>query len=244
MKLLAIETATACQSVALLEGERVLARSDEDAKGHHARWLVPAVDRVLASCGLSLHELDALAVSSGPGSFTGLRVGLATMLGFRTITGRPLMMVPSLEALAWNVRGTALPVCAMFKARTEELYWAQFQWETPDRLRRVTDDRVGSLAEAALAITGPTLVLGEGWLAYREELRRLLGTRAGDAREAPLDAMSASAVSVGLAAWGYLAQGEVAGPVVSPRYVQRAEAELMWERRPPSSGSSTAARGG
>lgn len=236
MKLLAVETATSWQSAAILDGACVLARSEEHAEGSHARGLVPAVDRLLASCRLDLGGLAGLAVSIGPGSFTGLRVGLATMLGFRTVTGLPLVAVPTLEAMAWNVRGADLPVCPMLKARTDQVYWAVFRWEASGGLRCVVEDRVGPLADAARAIVGPTLVLGEGWQVFRDGLRRLLGGRASEVREAPPEAMAASAVSVGLAALGRLERGEVAGPVVSPRYVQRAEAELMWERRAASAG--------
>ena len=80
---LAIDTATVWQSVALLRGERVLALVEQDADGSHARSLMGAIDRVLRESSLSLKDLQGLAVSIGPGSFTGLRVGLATMLGFR-----------------------------------------------------------------------------------------------------------------------------------------------------------------
>ena len=80
MRILAVETATAWQSVAVVDGDRVMARADDDAAGAHARMLVPAIDRVLTSCGMALPDLDGLAVSIGPGSFTGLRVGLATMM--------------------------------------------------------------------------------------------------------------------------------------------------------------------
>src|SRR5690242_7052400 len=105
MKILAIETATAWQCVALLDGERVVGRRDQDAAGSHARLLLPAIDRLLSEAGLRPAQLDGLVVSIGPGSFTGLRVGLATALGIRTIAGLPLVAVPTLEGMAWNQRG-------------------------------------------------------------------------------------------------------------------------------------------
>ena len=77
---LAIDTATAWQSVALLQDDQVLALLEQDAEGSHARSLMGVIDRLLRGAGLSLKDLQALAVSIGPGSFTGLRVGLATML--------------------------------------------------------------------------------------------------------------------------------------------------------------------
>ncbi len=94
MKVLAVETATAWQSVAILSGERVLARCDQAAAGSHARLLLPAIDRVLSEAGVVPGKLDGLVVSIGPGSFTGLRVGLSAVLGIRTITQVPLVGRP------------------------------------------------------------------------------------------------------------------------------------------------------
>ena len=231
MRILAVDTATTWQSVAVLDGTEVLARSDQDAAGAHAKWLVPTIDRVLRANGLTLASLDGLAVSIGPGSFTGLRVGLATMQGFRAVTGLPLVAVPTLEAMAWNLRRASQPVCPILKARTGEVYWAVYQWEGNDMLRCLMDERVGPLELVGRSIEGPTVVFGEGWQIYRDELWRLLGDRARDMCEAPPDAMPVSAVSVGLAGLERLARGEVAALGLSPRYVQRAEAELKWRRQ-------------
>ena len=230
MKILAVETTTSRHSVAVLEGAQVVIRSDEDAKGAHASRLVPTIDQLLQASGIKLTSLDGLAVSVGPGSFTGIRVGLATMLGFRSVTGLPLVTVPTLEGLAWNLPEATRPLCPILKARTGEVYWALYQWEQRGRLKQVLGERVGSLELAVQAIQGPTLMLGEGWQAYRSEFRRLLGERAADFREAPFEAMSASAVSVGLAGLERLARGDVAKRGVSPQYVQRAEAEVKRDR--------------
>ncbi len=230
MNLLAVETATRAQSVALLSGEQVLARFDRDAGGAHARWLVPTIDRLLASTGLTWSNVDGLAVSIGPGSFTGLRVGLATMLGFRSVTGLPLAAVPTLEAMAWNLRGSTLPLCPILRARVGEAYWARYRWTGAGVLEPLTGERVGPLKELAESLEGPTLVLGDGWVTYQDELRRYLGAKACDVREAPQDTMVASAVSVGRAGLELLARGRSAPVGVSPRYVQRSEAEVNWER--------------
>lgn len=227
MFLLAIDTATPRQSVALLDGPRILARSDEDAEGAHAKKLVPAIDRLLAANKLALPDLGGLAVSIGPGSFTGLRVGLATMLAFRSVTGLPLAAVPTLEAMAWNVCGAEETVCPMLKARAGELYWALFRWRS-GQLERMGDDQVGSPRMAAQSIQGSTIALGNGWEAYGEEVIRCLAP--GVIRAAPREAMAASAVSVGLAGFILLERGEKAGAAISPRYIQRSEAELKWGR--------------
>lgn len=230
MKILAVETATACQSVAVLDGPRVLARSDEEAAGSQARLLIPTIDRLLKASGLTLSSLEGLAVSIGPGSFTGLRVGLATMMGLRAATGLPLAAVPTLEAMAWNVPRDDVPLCPILKARTGEVYWGLYRWTAAGTLQVIEAERVGSLEAVVRSFVGPTVVLGEGWATNRNELRRLLGPGEGQVREAPAGAMAASAVSVGLAGLERLARGDLAGQGLAPRYVQRAEAELTRDR--------------
>lgn len=231
MKILAVDTATSWQSVAVLDGTKVLARADEDAGWAHAKRLVPTVDRVLASCGMALADLDGLAVSIGPGSFTGLRVGLATMLGFRLATGLPLAAVPTLEAMAWNLRGAELPLCPMLKARTGEVYWGLYQWRNDGTLQPLQDERVGTVGTVAQSLRGFVIAFGDGWRAYGKELRAVCAEHAVDVREAPPAAGYPSAVSVGHAGLARLLRGDIAGRGVAPRYVQRAEAEVVWERR-------------
>ena len=249
MMLLAIETATSRLSVALIKGSDVLARADQEAAGKHAKLLIPTIDQLLKASGLTLAELGGLAVSIGPGSFTGLRVGLATVMGFRMVTGLPLAAVPTLEGMAWNFTPTrpkraktrSFPVdaplsengvlCPILKSRTGEVYWACYQWLADGTLKRIGDERVGSLAQMTQEVCGPIIVFGEGWRANREELMRLFRKRRLRAQEAPPDGMNASAVSIALAGQAMLARGEIAGHSLSPRYVQRAEAELVMERR-------------
>lgn len=227
-RILAVETATSRQSVAIVEEGRVLARSDEDAAGAHARELIPTIDRLLKETHLSLSEFGAFAVSTGPGSFTGLRVGLATLMGFRAVTGSPMVAVPTLEAMAWNLRGEERPLCPVLKARSGEIYWAVFQWDASGALQRLSDDRVGAPELLANSVPSSIVVFGEGWLANADELRSLLGSRL---MEAPPEVMPASAVSVGLAGLVRWHEGRVAGTGVTPRYVQRADAERALERQ-------------
>lgn len=228
MRLLAVETATSLLSVALLEEDQVLARADLPADGAHGRLLVPTIDRLFAETKLSLSDLSCLAVSIGPGSFTGLRVGLSTLMGFRMALGLPIVEVPTLEALAWTLREESRPLCAMLKARTGELYWALFRWQPKGRLQRLSDDRAGPWALWADSIAGPTVMVGEGWQLHRADLRAASRHRAAWMLDGPPAAMAASAVNVGLIARGKWANGEIAEPGGAPRYVQRAEAEVKW----------------
>jgi tRNA threonylcarbamoyladenosine biosynthesis protein TsaB len=163
MKVLAVETATAWQSVAILDGDRVLACCDQEAAGSHARLLLPAVDRLFTQTGLVPAKLDGLVVSIGPGSFTGLRVGLSTVLGFRTITQLPLAVVPTLEGMAWNFRASTQPLCPVLNSRRGELFWAIFQWQDRERLNRLVPEQVGSAETLAKQLSGTVMLFGVGW---------------------------------------------------------------------------------
>ncbi len=228
MKVLAVETATSWQSVAILDESHILARHDQDAAGSHAKLLLPTIDRLFRETGLGLTQLDGLVLSIGPGSFTGLRVGLATLLGFRTISRLPLAVVPTLEGLAWNLRGVSTRLCPILNSRRGELYWAQFRWIGEDRLERVMPEQVGTPAMLGSSLTGSALVFGEGWTVEASAIRAAMPSSATIA-DAPDYAMKPSAVSIGLAGIERLRRGERAGTGISPMYVQRPAAELKYE---------------
>lgn len=225
MKLLAVETATRFQSVALMDETILLAEKSRENCTSHASSLIPAIQDLLASLPCPFSAIEGLAVSAGPGSFTGLRVGLSTMVGFRTVTGLPLVTVPTLEAMAWSYRTSVHPVCPILVARTHEVYWAQFQWKD-GHLVRLLEDRVGTIRDMMDSIRRPTVLFGEGWLRHQPVIVETLGDAAiGGAAES----MNPSACQVGLASLDAFRAGQFAGPHISPHYVQRSEAEVQWD---------------
>ncbi len=229
MNVLAVDTSTRCQSVALMTETEVLAHDSRDDCASHSGSLLPAIHALLRSLRVSLSVVEGLAVSSGPGSFTGVRVGLATMMGLRLVTGLPLVTVPTLEAMAWRHRPdgglVSLPLCPMLAARAQDVYWAEFQWREGS-LARVTEDRVGTVRDVAEAVRRPTMMFGEGWLRHRDVFTEALGSLA--VRGVP-EAGCPSAVDVGRASMSSFQTGAVAGPHVVPRYVQPSKAERQWD---------------
>lgn len=238
MKVLAVETATSWQSVALLDTTTVLAREEQEATGAHGTFLLPTIDRLLAKAGLTLARLDGLICSIGPGSFTGLRVGAATLLGLRAATGLPLVLVPTLEAMAWSLKGTSGPICPALPSRKGEIYWAVFQWGIDGVIERLVPEQVGSPEALARMLTGTTLMFGEGWTMMEPAIRSALLPGA-TVLPAPCEALRPSAVTVGLAGIERLRRGEIAGDQVAPLYVQRTEAEIRYDQ---SGGVSPVAR--
>ncbi len=127
-RLLLINTATPAGSIALTSGEQVVAELLLNLATPHSDRLLPGIDQLLHATGSTLAGLDALAVVVGPGSFTGLRVGVATAKGLALGAALPLVGISSLQTLACQVPGTTLPVCALLDARKQEVYAGLYQW--------------------------------------------------------------------------------------------------------------------
>lgn len=237
MKILAVETATTWQSVAILDESGVLTQHGQEAGGAHGTLLLPTIDRLLAQAKLQLRELSGLVCSAGPGSFTGIRVGLATCLGLRAATGLPLALVPTLEAMAWNVDTTNL-ICPLLPSRRGEVYWAVFRRGVDGRVDRVLAEQVGTERDFVRSVREPTVVFGAGWGTIAPETQELL-SQSGRVMVGSEHLCMPSAASVARVGLTRLQRGEIAGEVVAPLYVQRAEAEIQYER---SGGLSPVAR--
>ncbi len=238
MKILAVETATTWQSVAILEDDLILARSEQEAGGVQGALLLPTIDRLFTQSGLRLGDLSGLACSIGPGSFTGIRVGLATCLGLRGATSLPLVLVPTLEAMARNLDTPTIPVCPVLVSRRGEVYWAIFRRTGDGRWDRIVPEQVGTPGALAQSLTEPTLVFGDGWSAMGSEIRATL-SESVTVTVGPPHVFQPSAVHVAHIGMERLRRGDIAGDLVTPLYVQRAEAEIQYER---SGGLSPVAR--
>lgn len=139
MRILAIETATADGSVALLDADRLVGELAAQVPQRHLEWLAPAIDRLLHETGWRPAEVEAVAVSVGPGSFTGLRIGIATAVAWARARSVPLATVSTLEAIAKGVAAAGL-VCPLLDARRGEVAGALFECNGVPR--RLFDDLV------------------------------------------------------------------------------------------------------
>lgn len=122
MRILALDSSGLVASVAVVEADKTIAEYTINYKKTHSQTLLPMLDEVIKMTGLCLEEMDAIAVSAGPGSFTGLRIGAATAKGLGLALGKPLIAVPTLDAMAYNLLGTDALVCPMMDARREQVY--------------------------------------------------------------------------------------------------------------------------
>lgn len=228
MLVLGIETATTTGSVALMSEMAVIAEYTLNIETTHSERLMSTVDRVLGDAGIALKEIDGFCVSAGPGSFTGLRIGIATVKGLAFVTGKPVAAVPTLKALAWNHPFSAYPVCSLLDAKKKEVYAALYRYKNGDILQ-ILPATVLPLAELAATINSTTLFTGEGAILFRNEIQSLCGERA---IFAPRSAMVPSAASVAEIGLAMLKAGEYTAPdILSPIYIRRPEAEVAWEKR-------------
>ena len=221
--LLAIETATEVGGVAILEGDRLLHEVTLGEEASYNSALLPAIDRSLRACGRTLEEITAIALSVGPGSFTGRRVGLATALGLCFGTERTIVPVQTLAALSLHASG-APRVAPMLDARKGQVYSGLYGPEgealVPDR---VTDPLPWL---RSLEGQGPTVLLGPGAHLYRNEIETVLGVQA---RVLPVELGWPRAGTVGRLGARLWASGGARPPAeIELLYLRPAEAE---ERR-------------
>ena len=227
MTLLAIDTSTRSCSVGLLENDRLLAESSRDDGQTHSRHLMSMIDAVLRRCGIGVTGLSAVAVTVGPGSFTGLRIGLATAKGIAAAADLPLVGVMTLEALARQGSASASdagPICPLIDARKGEVYGGIFR-AGPDGFHRLDGSPFVCRPERVAAqIDASFLLIGDGALLYRDRLSAALG---GSVRLAPDDLHRIRAATVGRIARGSLNSGrteDAAGEM--PIYIRKSDAEL------------------
>ena len=162
MKILALESSAVSASVALTEDEKLVAQSFQNCGLTHSRTLLPMVENLLANCGVSLADVDAIAVAHGPGSFTGVRIGVATVKGLALGADKPCLGVSTLEAMAWGARALGGDLCCVMDARAGQVYNALFTVED-GRVRRLCDDRAIKLTELAEEIgEAPYFLVGDG----------------------------------------------------------------------------------
>ena len=249
MTLLALESATDLVGAALLRADGALAEHSHTGGRAHAELLAPAIAEVCAVSGVTLSDVDALAVDIGPGLFTGLRVGVATAKALGQALGLGVLGVTSLDILAAGAREVAGParsarVVSVVDARRSEVFAAAYDFGDGDDdgdardPADVRDDRAEALSPDALvqwleelAATGPVLVVGDGAVRYLDRLAPLPGVDTGLAGEvgAPSPSVLARLAAQRLTA-GVVATAP--GDVV-PDYRRHADARINWEERAP-----------
>ncbi|MBU0965137.1 MAG: tRNA (adenosine(37)-N6)-threonylcarbamoyltransferase complex dimerization subunit type 1 TsaB [Proteobacteria bacterium] len=227
--ILAVENSGMCGSIALVSGSHCIAEQSLLSKLTHSKRLLVTLDRIMAECQVTWEAIDAIAISLGPGSFTGLRIGLSTVKGLALATSIPLIGVPTLDGLASQFSYAAMPVCPILDARKNEVYTALYQTDENGSMQRLSDYLVIPAAELAAQITEPTVFAGDGISVYGDLLREKLGDHA---IFAPEQLYFAKASSIGFLALSRWHKQEFLDPAgCTPLYVRASDAELNLLRK-------------
>ncbi|KAF0181949.1 MAG: glycoprotein endopeptidase [Nitrospirae bacterium] len=223
MKVLGIDTSTLLGGVALLDGNVLRAETRLNVKVAHSERLLGEIFGCLRQCAMSIDEVDVIAFAIGPGSFTGLRVGLSTVKGLSFAAGKRVVAVSTLEAFAWNAAFSMYPVCPLLDARRKEVYGAVYQW-VGNGFDRLVPEGAYPIGDMLRRLHGPTLFLGEGAMLYQSVIKQEMGSAAYFGSPEMMAPAPAHVAWIG----AQLAEKEVfADPItLVPRYRRRSEAEI------------------
>ena len=162
--ILGIDSSAITAGCALCEGDKIIAEEFLNTKHTHSQTLLPMVESMLKNAGVTLADVDRIAVTVGPGSFTGLRIGVAAVKGMAMGAGKPCVAVSTLEAIAFNLTGSDCIVCACMDARCSQVYNALFRIES-GRVSRICDDRavrIEDLLAELSGVSGRIVLAGDG----------------------------------------------------------------------------------
>lgn len=223
MKLLAVDTATESCAVAVTEHGALISELVSVRRQTHARHLLSMIDDALKLANCEVREMDGFAVTRGPGSFTGLRIGISTVKGLAMACGKPVVGVSSLGALAARMVHARHPVLAAIDARKKEVYCALFDSDGGDAVAR-TPERVASPESAFGGIDRPHILIGSGVIKYREIIKR----RAGDFAIIPSASFHVvrAATVAAMAHERFVSDGGEDPAALLPSYIRKSDAEL------------------
>lgn len=228
MRILGIESSSMVASVAVVTDGVTTAEYTVNFKKTHSQTLLPMIDQVAQMLELELSSMDAIAVSGGPGSFTGLRIGSATAKGLGLALDKPLIHVPTVDAMAYNLYGASALICPIMDARRNQVYTGLYHFEhefTIEKEQCAMDVR--ELAEELNARREAVIFLGDGVPVYEQQLRELLAVPCAFA---PAHVNRQRAASVAALGALYYAAGRVeTAEEHTPDYLRKAQAERELE---------------
>ena len=230
MRILAIESSSLVASVAIVEDGVTLAEYTENFKMTHSQTLLPMIDSMVSLFGIDLSTIDAIAVSGGPGSFTGLRIGSATAKGLGLALDKPLIHVPTLDGTAYNLYGAKGLICPIMDARRNQVYTGIYRFEQEFEVVMEQDAMdMGELIEKLNGMGERVIFLGDGVPVHEKKIRELM-TVPFDLAPAHMNRQRAASV----AALGavYFAEGKIETAAEhGPDYLRKSQAEREREER-------------
>ncbi len=231
MKILAIDTSTMLGGIAIMDELNLIAETRLNVKSTHSERLMTEIEHCLKQSSLKISDIDVFAAAIGPGSFTGLRIGLSAVKGLSYATGKPIVSVPTLDALALNFPCSRYPVCTMLDARKKEVYAALFKWEDDNFKKLINETSVNPeefMSNVLLRGEYDKIIFaGEGAVIYKNKIIDVMGEKAVFASPEKTVPSPANVACLGLKK---ASAGEFSEPVsLAPVYIRRSEAEVKWK---------------
>lgn len=229
MKVLGIDTSTQCGSVGLVDHGNVISETFLNIPVTHSERLLETIDYLLKGARCPLNAIDGWAISLGPGSFTGLRIGISTVKGLAYATRKPVVGVSSLDVLASQISPTPYLICPILDARKGEVYAAFYRYEELNQLKRKSDYQVLSPERLVKNIQEKTLFIGNGVAIYCDYLKQMLPHFAlftNPLFDLPLGS------TVARLGRELLIKGESLNiATFVPLYIRPSEAEIKWQQK-------------
>ena len=229
MLILSIDTATPVAGVALVDDRKTCYEALANTGYKHSRTLLQMIDVSFQQTGYTLHDVDVIAVTIGPGSFTGLRIGLAAAKGLALAAGKAIIGIPTLDAIAHNLGWSSDLICPMLNARKGEVYTSFYQGDEAYRVQALSPDNLVKTARRVMEQTGCSTVtfLGDGVNEYLSLLQASLGDAVVSLPGYWLPRVSAVG-SLAADRWRRGQVDDVFG--LTPIYVRKSEAEVRMSR--------------
>lgn len=225
MKVLAIDSSGMAATIAVVSEECMIGEYTTNYKKTHSQTLLPMVDKLLDFLGMELSDMDAFAISEGPGSFTGLRIGAATVKGFCLALDKPLIAVPTLEALAYNMATTKSIICPIIDARRNQVFTGLYKCENGD-IVTVSEQKAVDILDIIEEINelGKDVVfVGDGVNSFADTIKENIKV---SYELAPVHMREQKAGAVGALALRYYEQGKVVdSDKFEPEYMRISQAE-------------------
>ncbi len=231
MKILSVDSSANAASVAVTEDEKLICECVVNNKKTHSQTLLPMIDKALKDSECSLSDIDLIAVTNGPGSFTGLRIGVATVKGLCHGAKKPVVGISTLECMAYNLPYCEHIICPIMDARREQVYNGVYEW-SGEELVQIKEPRAMALEELLAEfenIDKKVVFLGDGVPVYREIICKAMGDKA---LFAPEGAQIQRASSLAPIARKRFEKGEATSSYeLLPVYLRKSQAEREAEER-------------
>lgn len=231
MRLLVLDSSGLVASVALIEDDKLIAEYTTGHKLTHSQTLLPMLDEITRRTSFELKDIDAIAVAMGPGSFTGLRIGAATAKGLGLALNKPIVPVPTVDGLAYQMFGVENIICPMMDARRKQVYTGFYRFKgsefqvIKEQCAQSVEDTLNQLKE----FNEPVVLLGDGIPVYEEDIKQSLGEKA---LFAPVHASRQRAGAVGALAKILYEKGMIQGAdEFAPEYLRKSQAEREREEQ-------------